>query len=749
MTKSKASLSMGRKSWCVIFRHPIRKDDRGKPVRVRRGLGTENEEEAQRLVDEMNEILAEEAYHNPEARLRAAEEFDPKIVAAFYDNLTPTTPDFLAEREKHLPLPPVGSTAPRVLLLGPVGAGKTTVVRQLLGTDPESERFPSTATARTTLCPMEFILGEPGFRAVITFMPEEHVRLLIEECLQDAARQALRGSSAENIAKSMLEHHDNVFRLSYVLGGVDLLSAQGDTDDWSDDLDFYDDEPEEAPASVDRDALRSTLEGFIDRLREVASKQAEETEAENNLGPNLLDKRKRQEFEEAFEFDLAENEVFSKLVDDLLDQVRARFDLVNDGSFITQGGWPQSWVWECHDRKDFLDQIRQFSSNNAAAFGRLLTPLVNGVRVAGEFQPGGWANGNMPEKLVILDGMGLGHTSEGTHSLSTSITKLFDVADVILLIDNAQQPMGHWPRTIFNTLVASGHDYKVALGLTHFDLVEGDNMPTSRDKVRHLQLAIKTAIRAVGSRTLEAELQGYLKDRVVYLEFAHQKVTDPASLAGKQLKKLLKVISDVSHQTLEGEAQPVYDDKRLQAHISQALQAFHDIWLARLGIEPHSDTNKEHWTRVKALTRRLGLLGVDEYDNLRPVADLAEYLLEELRGFLDAPIGWRPADPPEEERALAKRRVAIELAKRIRSMSNRRVLASKLLDWQKAYHHRGSGSATKRAYDLRLIYDLAAPPAKGSLLDQHEAFVGEVYGIVAEAIQAGGGYCRGGLARDD
>ncbi len=38
-----------------------------------------------------------------------------------------------------------------MLLLGTTGAGKTTLVRQFLGTDPATERFPSTSTAKTTV----------------------------------------------------------------------------------------------------------------------------------------------------------------------------------------------------------------------------------------------------------------------------------------------------------------------------------------------------------------------------------------------------------------------------------------------------------------------------------------------------------------------------------------------------------------------------------------------------------------------
>jgi len=73
--ESKATLSRGRAGWCVIFRHPICRDrERGeKPLRVRRGLGTADEEQARKLVEEMNELLASHAV-NP-ALLRA-DDFD-------------------------------------------------------------------------------------------------------------------------------------------------------------------------------------------------------------------------------------------------------------------------------------------------------------------------------------------------------------------------------------------------------------------------------------------------------------------------------------------------------------------------------------------------------------------------------------------------------------------------------------------------------------------------------------------------
>lgn len=749
---AKATLSKGRKSLCVIFRHPVRKDGRGNPLRVRRGLGTQNAVEAQKLIDMLNEIIEDEKVHTPAARAEMARKYPDGdcIIRAFYDDLPgDLARDPIGIRDDVLPLPGRDAGYVRVLLLGSVGAGKTTLVRQLLGTDQESERFPSTATARTTLFPMEFVLGAKDYEAVATFMPEHHVRLQLEECLQAAAREVLRSGSDEAIAKALLDHPDNVFRLSYVLGSVNLLVPSSDAhDDDNDDLSFFG-PAQDHKDTEERAGLRDYLLSVIDRIRSVARQQAEKTATRLGTAVDLLiDKKKRQEFEEDFEFDLQSSEEFSEIADDIMDQIAARFSNVKQGEFSRDGDWPTSWSgsWSANDRTTCIDQLKFFSSNNAPDFGKLLTPLVSGMRVSGPFSPPASWGKEVDAQIVLLDGVGLGHTSESSQSLSTSITSLYDRADVILLVDDAQSPMGYWPRAVINGLVSSGHDYKVVVAFTHFDMVSGDNMPTDRDKARHLQAAVKTAIRTIGSRRLESEFEAYLKGRVVFLANIHQRVEDGTSPTAMQLRRLIALFDEVAKNRLTADAMPIYDGAQLRIHVARAVQAFHDLWLARLGIEPHSDTKKEHWTRIKALTHRLGLLGLDEYDSLKPVADLADYLQGQVRDYLEHPVGWRPADASEDEQAQAKRRIANHFAAKARELATRRILQTKTREWQLAHQHRGTGSATKRAYDLRQIYAFAAPQPVGALLDLHEEFVSEFFDAVAEAIRKGNGICRGVLS---
>jgi len=94
--------------------------------------------------------------------------------------------DFLAIREQVLPFPTPSDGYTRVLLLGTTGAGKTTLVRQLIGTDPETEHFPSTSTAKTTTCDLELILAQGRFEAVVSFLPRTIIRTYVEESVTAA-----------------------------------------------------------------------------------------------------------------------------------------------------------------------------------------------------------------------------------------------------------------------------------------------------------------------------------------------------------------------------------------------------------------------------------------------------------------------------------------------------------------------------------------------------------------------------------
>ena len=76
---------------------------------------------------------------------------------------------------------------------------------------------------------------------------------------------------------------------------------------------------------------------------------------------------------------------------------------------------------------------------------------------------------------------------------------------------------------------------------------------------------------------------------------------------------------------------PVYSKMNLVLAVQRATQSFHTSWQARLGLSTIPGTEKEHWARIKALARQFAVRFHDQYENLRPVADLRQQLLDTSR----------------------------------------------------------------------------------------------------------------------
>ncbi len=170
---------------------------------------------------------------------------------------------------------------------------------------------------------------------------------------------------------------------------------------------------------------------------------------------------------------------------------------------------------------------------------------------------------------------------------------------------------------------------------------------------------------------------------------------------------------------------------------------FQGPWLARLGMGTYDGFSKEHWTRVKALNRRIaGELG-DMYDTLRPVADLVTQLRESLSRFLNAPISWtrQPANEQEEQSSIAHIRQMVGIA--LHDLAVRRLVETHLVEWRSAYDElRGSGSTRRRAAAIHGIYDSAAPLPDAVMTSPSVAFLAEIRRIVTSAIEVNGGEVR-------
>ncbi|MGX1199413.1 hypothetical protein ACSSVQ_003397 [Parvibaculum sp. MBR-TMA-1.3b-4.2] len=750
-----------RPGWSVSFRHPLRRDARGGPgLKMRRGLGTTDEAEADLLIAEMNTLLADRTWWNASKRAEAELKFSKVIVDAFYDEIQAGREDPESLREELIPLPTAENGYSRVLFVGTTGAGKTSLLRQLIGSDPDKDRFPSTAPAKTTIADIEVIQSEGDFEAVVTFFSEFQTQASVEECITDACIAVSERAPIDKIADRFLNHRDQKFRLSYVLGGW----RKADDQEADDDEFSFDDEPgavadEQEDGGLDtseRAKNREVLGDFVDRIGKLTAKVLKRLSDDLGLEPGKPIGADREAAEqlivENFEAYLAENETFHELVQDVLDRIRERFDLIAEGTLERhRSGWPKRWQFESRDREQFIEQIRWFSSNYWPQFGRLLTPLVSGIRVKGPLFP---KFAETSPRLALIDGQGLGHTPDSSSSVTTHITKRFDRVDVILVVDNAQQPMQAAPLSVLRSVAASGHSDKLAVAFTHFDQIKGPNLRTSADKRGHVMASVLNALsnlRDVLGAPVVRSIEHGIEDRCFMLGGVDQNLSRLPGRAAEymrgELANLVQFCQEAILPPPPPEASPIYDPTGISFAVREAVSNFQAPWLARLGLAAYDGVGKEHWTRVKALNRRIAGELDDEYDNLRPVADLVARMTESVSRFLDEPIDWtrEPTDDQQRQASIARIRRAVSAA--MHELALRRVVEQHLTEWREAYDLRGTGSTFRRARTIRGIYDEAAPIPDAVMPPPSKQFLTEVRRIVIGAIEASGGEV--GLAEDD
>lgn len=729
-TASKAR-GKGRESWSIVFRHPVKKDQYGKVgLRVRRGLGTTDEGRADLLVAQMNEILSDESMWNVSSKQKASLRYDEKIVAAFYDALEAKKLDYKELRDEQLPLPSSDQGYANVLLVGTTGAGKTTLLRQLIGTDPKKERFPSTSPNKTTVSDTEVICADGSYEAVVTFFDQREVRLHLEDCVMAAVIAMLKGEDQWTVAQHLLEHSEQRFRFFYVLGEYEVDEEEIDVDDLT---------SEEAVSLEERKAFANVISGYLEQVAELtklSKKVMDQLGNELNVNYHELGSVDRNAFEELLDEELRQSKTFHGLVDDMIEEMALRFEHLQVGEMIQRNGdWPMIWYYNTDNREAFIRTIRKFSSNYAPQFGRLLTPLVQGIRVKGPFKPD-WSE-RVP-KLVLIDGQGLGHTASTSSSIPVQTLRKFESSDAVLLVDSAKHPMQAASLAVLRSVAASGHISKLRICFTHMDELSGDCIRNRKSRIRHVNASLNQAANYISERLgpeMALNMDTNLSNQSFYLEKLDKVVDEGNNHTKEELEKLLRFLQVSIFTPTDSNVIPVYDEANLVIAIQKATKSFHELWNNRL-----TGDQKRHWATIKALSKRKALDFDDgEFRDLRPVAEITDLLMEQVRRMLNHPVFWVPETNEEEQKKLAADKIARDVHMKLIDYCTSRFWKSHLTQWNVAYHYTGENSSKKRTKEIFNIYDKAGPiPGETTTIESHE-YLTDIRKIVRESISTKGG----------
>lgn len=701
---------------------------RGK--KIRKGLGTANRADAERLVGQLNELLRDESLWSLGARPTAeGRGLDDRVIDIFYGEMEPLARSAKALRDQVLPLPDRESGSARQLLVGVPGAGKTSLIRQLMGSHPERDAFPPTSVNRTTTFPAEIIFrAGDEYAAVVTFLSEHETRFEIEEAVSAAL---VRGATDDlaRTAREFLEQSDMRFRLKYILGDYNPTNADEDVDDPYADQDQDATDEEEAPSSVV--VQHSVIHEFVTRIWTLARQHRAAVESAHGN----IDEMEAEHRSAALDLIQSEAELandYAAIVSDILEEIRERFSTITVGRFEKNNtGWPRAWRLDVasNERKEFFGALRFFAGIATTRWGRLLTPLVNGIRVAGPFQPT-WAN--KAPNLVLFDTEGLGHKADASADLPDHLVSLFGDVDSIILVHSAKSSMDFSVGKALEALVSAGQTKKISVAFTHMDAVQGPNL-RGRAKIDHAFNNLRNIVENQLAKSLPLDVVRSVTDHLERNVFYLGKVNDAeATPAYPELRRLLGRLESAAPRPPQVIGFPRYSTDNLVLSIRDAAEAFRLPWRAKLGLETHPQHHAYAWQSIKAMTRRYAE-GFDDGYPLRPASNLLGALSVAISRFLESPTTW------EGTLSLEERRDIIDHIKGIASnglaaLSTKRLREKPQPQWQTAYAHRGGGSTFDRRSSIEAIYArwVPIPSSAGDTITQE--FLDDIKAIVTAAI---------------
>ena len=207
-----------------------------------------------------------------------------------------------------------------------------------------------------------------------------------------------------------------------------------------------------------------------------------------------------------------------------------------------------------------------------------------------------------------------------------------------------------------------------------------------------------SSLKDVIGEVVVSGLEDRLNERLFLLGWLDRPEEEIRSGAIKQMEGLMGFFVAAIKTKQPPGAKPFYDPAGLAFAVQTAASDFHSLWSARLGYSSRVGISREHWARIKALTRRVALrMNNNEYGHLMPVAELIGRLAEAISRFLDAPAKWDPPARDSEVKATAIARIRTEVYTALHSFALDRIIESHLAEWSRAFSYRGYGSSYDRA----------------------------------------------------
>jgi hypothetical protein len=411
--------------------------------------------------------------------------------------------------------------------------------------------------------------------------------------------------------------------------------------------------------------------------------------------------------------------------------------LATAGQDKTTTGWPRLWLRSAPSSKraEFLAAVRFFSGIDRGHWGKLFTPLVNGIRVAGPFAPT-WTDVTEAPRLVLIDTEGLGHKANTMPDVPDYIVSRFPESDAILLVHKGDVPFSFESGKALEAIGGAGQTAKTMMVFSRMDAVKGDNIKGWQAKRDYTFGGVRNVIDHQIAKSLTPDVARFMLAHLERNSFYLGSLQDADPTAARaELSALLKRLTSIVPPPAPARAFPSYGSYDLLVlALQKGVEGFRGPWRAYLGLDRHSDLRPLPWQSVKAVGRRY-TEGFDDGYEIRPASNLLNTLTLSIARFLENPVQWEGSPSPEDKRFILDR-IKATVSQELARFCPEQLREKPQPQWQEAHAFRGTGSTFDRKMKIEALYERWVPiPANEADDMQHvQEFIDAVKHLVTAAI---------------
>ena len=430
---------------------------------------------------------------------------------------------------------------PRLYFLGDTGAGKTTLIRKILGTD--NFAFPSIRQTRTTVATTEFVIvNQSTFKGVFIFKQEEEVKGSIQEIISDSIVKCYTRYTfdVKKIAKRYLKQtSDQRFRLYYLLDNDEMQSIAHKIT-----------------------SLKPKLDEYIGTIKGEFPDENDET---------LI-----------LELALGEPEIKTELnsiVEWIFNRINFKIGSMFEGVELKD----KYFNFETRDREQFIKKCKIILASER----NTISPVIEYARIQGKLI----ANWLEDTELVLVDGEGIGHDTREAGQIDPRHYDQFYLADHVVLIEESRRPFVGGGKHALKNIYSRGYGDKLAIFFSKLDeVIPDDSKGSIKDKVDLVLESYENVCAALREDNISIHDN---IDKVFFLHALNEDELD--SFTKEQINNFLSFIKE--SKSPPSFVEPIFDYEMLSAYLFESAKEFIKNFFALL--------DEAHWQTVKAFNRRM------------------------------------------------------------------------------------------------------------------------------------------------